>query len=59
VHEVKNFLQDLLRSQNARFILRNEFVADTAPANAAREQRHNKVHKIQIRNENANGDVNP
>ena len=42
-----------------RFILRNQFVADAAPADAAREQRCNKVREIQIRYEDADGDVNP
>ncbi len=59
MRDVKNFLQDLLGGQDARFILRNQLVADAAPTNAAREQRRSKVRKIQKRNEDADGDVNP
>src|SRR5438046_1046188 len=44
---------------NVRFMLRNQVVADAAPADAAREQRCNKVREIQIRYEDADGDVNP
>ena len=49
----------LLGTEDAGFLRGDQFVADTAPTNLAREQRADEIHKIEKGDEDADGDVNP